>query len=131
MKRTIFLLVSLFCLLITVQAQDVVYAGLYGVIPDTGNDMTLPFQNLLQAVQSKESVTIILSAGRYDFYEENAIHKEYYESNTTNRNPKNLAILFEDMHNVVVDGNFSTLMFHGKMQPLQWIVVLIFSCAIL
>ena len=117
MKRAI-LLLSLFCLLTTVQAQDVVYGALYGVIPDTGNDMTQPFQNLLQAVKTRESVTIILSAGQYDFYEENAIHKEYYESNTTNRNPKNLAILFEDMHNVTVDGNFSTLMFHGKMQPI-------------
>ncbi|PKP28096.1 MAG: alpha-1,3-galactosidase B [Bacteroidetes bacterium HGW-Bacteroidetes-19] len=117
MKRILFFITILLFTLST-NAQNRVYGSSYGLIPDTGVDATQAFKKLLEAVKDEEEALIILTAGRYDFYEEGATQKEYFQSNTTDDNPKNLSILLEGLQNITIDGNFATFMFHGKLQPI-------------
>jgi len=37
----------------------------------------------------------VFPKGRYDFWPQHAVERTYFESNTTNNNPKRLAILIE------------------------------------
>jgi len=116
MKRVL-LIITILLVILSGKAQNRVYGSSYGLIPDTGVDATPAFKKLLEAVREEEEVTIIITAGRYDFYEVGAIKKEYFQSNTTDQNPKNLSILMEGLQNITIDGNFATFMFHGKVQP--------------
>ena len=60
---------------------------------------------------------LVFSPGEYHFYREDAKTKVYYESNTTDVNPKVCAFLFENVNNLTIDGRGSTLIFHEQMQP--------------
>ncbi|WP_340110914.1 right-handed parallel beta-helix repeat-containing protein [Maribellus mangrovi] len=60
---------------------------------------------------------LVFRPGMYHFYPDGAKTKVYYESNTTDVNPKVCAFLFEDVHNLTIDGRGSTLIFHEQMQP--------------
>ena len=117
MKR-LFLFITILLVILPGNAQKRVYGSSYGLIPDTGVDATPAFKKLLEAVKEEEEATIIITAGKYDFYEEGATQKEYYQSNTTDENPKNLSILMEGLQNITIDGSFATFMFHGKLQPI-------------
>jgi hypothetical protein len=57
--------------------------------------------------------------GRYDFWTSKAEKREYFVSNTTTEQEcsskiKNIAILFEGMSNLTLEGNGSLFVFHGK-----------------
>ncbi|MBP2411419.1 hypothetical protein JOF48_000218 [Arthrobacter stackebrandtii] len=69
--------------------------------------------------------TIVFPRGRYTLYPESMPKRELYVSNTVGRFPefkvKNIAVLLEDMHDVIVDGMGSTLIFHGRAT--QWAVI--------
>ncbi|WP_054010335.1 right-handed parallel beta-helix repeat-containing protein [Arthrobacter sp. ERGS1:01] len=62
--------------------------------------------------------TIEFPHGRYTLYPEDAPKRELYVSNTVGRfeefKVKNIGILLEDMHDVIVEGNGSELTFHGR-----------------
>ena len=62
--------------------------------------------------------TITFPTGRYTLYPENTPKRELYVSNTVGRfeefKVKNIAVLIEDMHDVIVDGMGSELSFHGR-----------------
>ena len=60
---------------------------------------------------------ILFAAGRYDFWPHHCEERVYYESNTTDVNPKRLAIFAEKMHNLVIDGGGADFVFHDRMQP--------------
>ncbi|WP_167605354.1 right-handed parallel beta-helix repeat-containing protein [Maribellus sediminis] len=60
---------------------------------------------------------LVFRPGVYHFYPDGAKTKVYYESNTTDVNPKVCAFLFENVHNLTIDGRGSTLIFHEQMQP--------------
>lgn len=66
--------------------------------------------------QDKPKV-LVFSPGEYHFYPDGAKTKVYYESNTTDVNPKVCAFLFENIKNLTVEGRGSTLIFHEQMQP--------------
>lgn len=63
-------------------------------------------------------VTIIFPRGSYTLYPEGMERRELYVSNTVGRFPehriKNIAVLLEDMDDVIVDGQGSELLFHGR-----------------
>lgn len=69
--------------------------------------------------------TISFPCGRYTLYPESMPKRELYVSNTVGRFPefkvKNIAILLEDMDDVIVDGMGSALLFHGRAT--QWAVI--------
>lgn len=62
-------------------------------------------------------VRIVFPRGTYALYPEDAEQRELYLSNTVGADPrhrdKRIAVLIEDMSDVVVDGDRSTLLLHG------------------
>ncbi|MDX1285953.1 MAG: right-handed parallel beta-helix repeat-containing protein, partial [Draconibacterium sp.] len=60
---------------------------------------------------------LVFTPGTYHFYPEGCKTKEYFESNTTDINPKVCAFLFEGVKNLTIDGRGSKLIFHEQMQP--------------
>jgi len=93
----------------------------YGAGPDSGADAMQAVQRAIAAAAQETGPVIIdFPYGRYDFYPEHAIRAPYYISNTTTEeeNPdvtKTFGILLKDMSDVMIEGNGSLLMFHGKM----------------
>ena len=54
---------------------------------------------------------------RYDFRPHHYIEKIYFESNTTDINPKRCAILVENLQNLTIDYSGSEFIFYDRMQP--------------
>lgn len=91
---------------------------------DKGNDWALAIQRMIEdakAINAGGDVPVVISfpEGTYDIYEDQAYKKELYISNTVGANQdykiKNIGFLFEGMKNVVLEGNGSLFMFHGRM----------------
>lgn len=70
-----------------------------------------------EILRNEKPKVLVFSPGKYHFYPEGAKTKEYYESNTTDVNPKVCAFLFENINNLTIDGSGCTLIFHEQMQP--------------
>ena len=56
--------------------------------------------------------------GTYHFYFDEGIRRTCYISNHDQDNPKSIGILLENYKDLVLDGQGSTLIFHGKMIPI-------------
>lgn len=95
----------------------------YGLNPNTGADSSPLFKNAIEELQQKidtHKITLIkLAPGRYDFYPDNAAVREYYISNHDQDNPKQVGIPFENMKNIIFDGQGAELIFHGRMLPIS------------
>lgn len=93
----------------------------YGVAPDSGEDSSPLLEQALQAIrddlQGGKPAVITLLPGRYDFYPERSAAREYYISNHDQDNPKHVGMAFENMSNIVFDGQGAELIFHGRMLP--------------
>ena len=70
-----------------------------------------------EILKQENPKVLVFTPGEYHFYPEDAKTKVYFESNTTDINPKVCAFLFENIDNLVIDGRGSTLIFHEQMQP--------------
>ena len=66
------------------------------------NSFITPVINELKGEQPKK---LVFKPGTYHFYPEESEQRIYYESNTTDSNPRNCAFLFEGVNNLVIDGN--------------------------
>lgn len=70
------------------------------------------------AASLKRPVTVVFPHGTYHLHAENAAERTLFVSNTTGADVqycrKRIAILVEEMTDVVVDGDGSTLLFHGR-----------------
>ena len=97
----------------------------YGIKPDTGEDSSPLFakaiEDIRKAGEGKKNITILLPQGRYDFFPTQAATREYYISNHDQDNPKHVGLPFEDMKNLIFDGQGSELVFHGRMLPISLI----------
>ena len=95
----------------------------FGLVPNQkGNASPLMAKALEQIAVShtgNDTITIVLPPGRYDFYPEGAAQKEYFISNHDQDNPKLVGLPFENMKNIVFDGQGSELIFHGRMLPVS------------
>lgn len=93
----------------------------YGLMPDSKeNSSPLMAKALLEisrSVDTTDSVVIRLPKGRYDFYPERSSQRDYFISNHDQNNPKLVGLPFENMNNMVFDGQGSELVFHGRMLP--------------
>ncbi len=95
------------------------YISDFGVKPGTGEN-AIPFiQKAIEEARQYDSAIIYFEPGRYDFYIDSTFVKNYYESNTSDNNPKNLGILIKGCKNIVIEGSGSELIFHGPMQPIS------------
>ncbi|MDR0672041.1 MAG: DUF1349 domain-containing protein, partial [Oscillospiraceae bacterium] len=95
----------------------------YGADPAGVTDSAAPvWQAILAAKEVTGPVTIYFPKGEYHFWEEYAVKRDLYISNTDSVNQsyktKNIGILIEDMKDVTVDGGGSLFMYHGNMMIL-------------
>ncbi len=98
-------------------AYDTIHISDYGIQPDSRQNTVLSIQKALEDASSLRNPVLIFEPGRYDFWPQHSIEKIYFESNTTDNNPKRCAILIEDMQNLIIDGNDAEFIFHDRMQP--------------
>lgn len=94
----------------------------YGLKPDTGENASPLIAKALQQIaedNNPKTVVIRLPKGRYDFYPAGSSEREYFISNHDQDNPKYVGLPFENMKNIVFDGQGSELIFHGRMLPIS------------
>ena len=90
----------------------------FGIKPGTGENAIFAVQEAIEKAKSIDGEVLIkFPVGRYDFRTDSSHVKTYFESNTTDNNPKNLAFLIEKCQNLIIDGGGSDFVFHGPMQP--------------
>ena len=89
----------------------------FGVVPDSGADAVPAVRKALEQCATDAYAVLEFPQGRYDFFPQEAPRREYFESNSTDENPKVCPILIEGMTNLTIDGKGSTFVFHGQEQP--------------
>lgn len=89
----------------------------FGVQPDSRENAVSAVKKAIKACAGMDEATLVFAKGRYDFFPDGCTEKEYFESNTTDLNPKRCPILIENMKNLTIDGSGSDFIFHGQMQP--------------
>jgi polygalacturonase len=97
---------------------DTISVASFGLKPGSRKNAVPAVEAALKACKEKGNAVLLFPKGRYDFWPQHAPQRTYYESNTTNNNPKTSGILLEEMANVVIDGNGSSFIYHGTMQPI-------------
>lgn len=119
--RNIFNLSLCFLLLFMTQAifaeGTIVSVQDFGLQPDSRINAVPYVQKALKACSEQPGSILVFPKGRYDFWADHAIEREYFETNTYDNNPKILAVLLDRMKDVVIDGNGSEFVMHGRMQP--------------
>lgn len=120
--RIILLLFHLlaFTYFVNARQQDTIYVRDLGAKPYTYENSVLQLQAAIEACKQHKAKVLAFDEGRYDFWPENAIRKEYFISNTSTEEEcpskiKTIGLLFENMQGLTIVGNNTTLMFHGKM----------------
>ncbi len=89
-----------------------------GIQPNTGENAIFAIQKVIEKAKTIDGEVLIkFPVGRYDFRIDKNHVKTYFESNTTDNNPKNFAFLIEECQNLIIDGGGSDFIFHGPMQP--------------
>ena len=96
----------------------------YGADPTGVKDSAEGIQAAIEAAKEVNGPVVLdFPKGEYQIYPDHAQKRELYISNTLSRNNgdrgtykmKNIGILLENMENVTLEGNQSSLIFHGKM----------------
>lgn len=118
MTSRIIYMLFLVCSLITAKAQDTIRVSDFGYVVNSHTD-AVPFVNkAIAACRNRKNPVLVFPTGRYDFWDEHAAKKLYYESNTDVLPIRRCAILFEGFSNLTVDFMESDLIFHGRLQPI-------------
>jgi hypothetical protein len=115
MKIQLFFVTALLCSM-SLKAQTVSMAD-FGLKPGTRENAVPYVKKALEACKGKAQATLVFPKGRYDFWPQHCIEREYFESNTSDINPKRLAILIEETEGLTIEGDSSDFIFHDRMQP--------------
>ncbi len=99
---------------VQLSSAKVINVADYGVVP--GKDATLALTRLIDSVQGKKNITLVFPTGKYEFYPENAREMHRAVSNHDN-GLKRIIFPFFGNRNLVVDGQGSEFMFHGRVSP--------------
>ena len=99
-------------------ANQIISVADFGLKPDSRVNSVPYVRKALEACRKQPASTLFFPKGRYDFWPQYTVEREYFESNTTDNNPKTLAILLDSLHNFTLDGNGSSFVMHGRMQPI-------------
>jgi hypothetical protein len=122
-KKFTFRFFRIICCLLTivfcqsVKAQDTISIADFGLKPDTRENAVPYLQKILKVCKDKTNPVLVFPQGRYDFWPQHCIEREYFESNTDDTNPRRLAILIEQFDGLTFDGSGSDFIFHDRMQP--------------
>lgn len=90
----------------------------FGLKPGTKENAIPAIIKALEECRKHPNSILKFEKGRYDFMIDPSHTKVYFESNTTNDAPKNLAVLIEDFKGLTLDGDGSEFIFHGAIQPI-------------
>ncbi len=111
-----FLLINVFSYSIAVD-YDTIRISDFNIQANSRVNATMAMRKAILKAQKVNNPIIIFEKGRYDFWPQYSEERDYYESNTTDINPKRLAILIEDFDNLTIDGGGADFVFHDRIQP--------------
>ncbi|HSO88609.1 MAG TPA: right-handed parallel beta-helix repeat-containing protein [Draconibacterium sp.] len=94
-----------------------IYLKDFGLRNTKKKDCNKFINEALKTIDPNIPTVLVFNRGEYHFYPELSNKRTYFESNTSDVNPRNCAILFENMNNIIIEGNGSNLIFHEQMQP--------------
>jgi hypothetical protein len=89
----------------------------YGLKPGSKENAIPAIIRAVNDCKKHSGAVLKFEKGRYDFWPDSKYTKDYFESNTTNDGPKNLAILIEGCNGLTLDGGGAEFIFHGAIQP--------------
>jgi len=99
--------------------QIVIKAADFGVKKNSFENAAGSLQKALNACKDKKNVVLQLPGGRIDVWSEGSPKRELYISNSTENDTlskvKNIAFLFENTNDLILDGNNTLIVLHGKM----------------
>lgn len=99
------------------QPAKIISVGDFGLRPNSRINAVPYVQKALEACRKHPGSVLKFPKGRYDFWAAHAVERDYYETNTYDNNPKTLAIVLDNMQDVMIDGDGSEFIMHGRMQP--------------
>ena len=116
----ILIFLSLIGIPILGQSKDTIHVSDFGIVPNSYENSVEKLQAAIRACKEQKAKVLAFSKGRYDFWPEGAVRKEYFITNTSTEEEcpskiKTIGLFFEDMEGLTIEGNDATLMFHGKM----------------
>ena len=105
--------------------NHVIYVTDFGADPSGKTDSTEAVIRALEQAKKfrqqdlEKGITLDFPKGVYHFYPDRAEESELYVSNTVGADPeyknKKIGILVEDLSHIIIEGNNSHFIFHGKM----------------
>lgn len=130
-KHFLFLPLMLFSfVLFSCENVKTYHAVDFGIVPNTGKDMTKAVSNALSVIKMErhgQPARLLFDGGEYDFYPDSANVREYYISNHDQDNPKAVAVAIEGFDNLAVEGadaksgNPTEFLMNGRMLPVSMI----------
>ena len=130
MKKITFVILSYFVFLFASCGGEKVYnASAFGIVPNTGEDMTKAVADAVAAIGAERGgkpATLLFENGEYDFYPDSANIREYYISNHDQDNPKHVAVVLEGLKNFRIAGRDhkdggACFMMNGRMLPIAMV----------
>ncbi len=102
---------------------DTIRVADFGVRPGTYRNMTPQLQAAIDSCRAHPGAVLLFEPGRYDLWQEGAVRKEIYISNTSSETEapdktKVIPLHFYNLDGLTVVGNGATLMMHGLMTPI-------------
>lgn len=122
-KITTLILAALVALAATSCGSKVYYAKDFGILPNTGEDVTQAVRKAIEQIISERGgrpATLVFEGGEYDFFPESATQRTYYISNHDQHNPKLVAVNLEGVKNLTLkgaDGAQADFYMNGRMLP--------------
>jgi len=99
------------------RAYDTIRVSDFGAVVNSRLNVTGAVKAALEEAGKRKNPLMLFDKGRYDFWPQYSEERIYYESNTSDINPKRLAILAEGFERLVIDGAGSDFVFHDRIQP--------------
>ncbi|SMC87303.1 right-handed parallel beta-helix repeat-containing protein [Pedobacter nyackensis] len=100
-------------------AQERIRLTEYGVRANSYENAAPGIRKAIEACKAKPGSTLLLPTGRIDIWPEYSAKKELYISNCTENDTlskvKNIAFLLENVNDLVLEGNNTLIVLHGKM----------------
>lgn len=118
-KLLLLLLLSITHLTLPASAlvSDTIRVSSFGLAPDARVNATPVIIKALEKCRTVNNPVLVFDKGRYDFWPQHSIERDYFESNTTDNNPKRLAFLVDQFKQLTIEGNGADLIMHDRIQP--------------
>lgn len=122
-------LASFVLLLASCSVEKVYKATDFGILPNTGEDMTKQVAEAIATIKTERGgkpAVLLFEAGEYDFFPDSANVREYYVSNHDQDNPKRVAVVLEGIKNLTLKGRGENdrrveFFMNGRMLPVAMI----------